>query len=81
MQDVRQALVGKTITGVISRPGKNGLPELIMLALEDGSYMQFVVPSRQHRRARPGRSSEQFTSREVSGYVDTQLPLINSHCG
>ena len=80
MQDVKQALLGKTITGVISRPGKNGVPELLMLALEDGSYMQFVVPSK-NRRSQRKTSSYQSPPHTVDlGTVsapEQQLPLIH----
>lgn len=71
MNPIREALIGKTITGVITRPGRDGLPEILMLALEDGSYMQFVMP--QTRRQRNKASYRQSLNRAEQADVTTVL--------
>lgn len=41
----RQEIVGKRISGVIARPGRNGEPPVVMmLHFEDGSVVEFVSP-------------------------------------
>jgi hypothetical protein len=41
----RQEIVGKRISGVIARPGRNGEPPMVMmLHFEDGSVVEFVSP-------------------------------------
>lgn len=42
---VRNEIVGKCISGVIARPGRNGEPPMVMmLQFEDGSVVEFVSP-------------------------------------
>ena len=42
---VRDEIVGKCITGVIARPGRNGEPPMVMmLQFDDGSVLEFVSP-------------------------------------
>ena len=41
-----QDIIGKTITGVITRgAGRNRNPSLVMLQFSDGSYFEFVSPA------------------------------------
>ena len=84
MQDVKQALLGKTITGVIARPGKDGMPELLMLALEDGSYMQFVMPNKNRRTNRKSHTYGKPSHSADLGAIrskEQQLPLIQGGLG
>lgn len=86
MNPIRDALIGKTITGVITRPGRDGLPEILMLALEDGSYMQFVMPQTRRRQLKSDhrrllKSGEGVTSQNplglmVGGMESQELPLL-----
>lgn len=42
---LRERLVGRTIRGVIARPGREGQPPVVlMLELDDGSVVEFVSP-------------------------------------
>jgi len=42
---VREQIVGKCISGVIARPGRNGEPPMVMmLQFDDGSVVEFVSP-------------------------------------
>ena len=42
---VREEIVGKTISGVIARPGRNGEPPMVMMMqFDDGSVFEFVSP-------------------------------------
>ncbi len=42
----RQDIIGKTITGVITRDaGRSRNPSLVMLQFSDGSYFEFVSPA------------------------------------
>lgn len=42
---VREQIVGKSISGVIARPGREGEPPMVMmLQFEDGSVLEFVSP-------------------------------------
>jgi len=44
-RDVRDQIVGKCISGVIARPGRNGEPPMVMmLQFDDGSVVEFVSP-------------------------------------
>jgi len=65
-RDVRNEIVGKCITGVIARPGRDGEPPMVMmLQFDDGSALEFVSPrsdrvlrnalahTRRESRARP----------------------------
>lgn len=41
----REQIVGRTISGVIARPGRDGEPPVvIMLRFEDGGVVEFVSP-------------------------------------
>lgn len=42
---VRDEIVGKCISGIIARPGRNGEPPMVMmLQFDDGSVVEFVSP-------------------------------------
>lgn len=42
---IRDQMVGKCISGVIARPGKNGEPPMVMMMqFDDGSVLEFVSP-------------------------------------
>lgn len=42
---VRDQIVGKCISGVIARPGREGEPPMVMmLQFDDGSVLEFVSP-------------------------------------
>lgn len=44
-REFREEIVGKTISAVIARPGREGQPPLVlMLRFEDGSVVEFVSP-------------------------------------
>lgn len=41
----RERIVGRTISGVIARPGRDGEPPVVMmLRFEDGGVVEFVSP-------------------------------------
>lgn len=41
----REEIVGKRISGVIARPGRDGQPPVVlMLRFDDGSVVEFVSP-------------------------------------
>ena len=67
---VRNEIVGKCISGVIARPGRNGEPPMVMmLQFDDGSVVEFVSP----RSDRLLRSAIDQTRRQRSGGA-TQCP-------
>jgi hypothetical protein len=42
---LRDRIVGRTITGVVARPGREGEPPMVMMMqFEDGSVVEFVSP-------------------------------------
>lgn len=42
---LRDRIVGRTITGVVARPGRKGEPPMVMmLQFEDGDVVEFVSP-------------------------------------
>jgi hypothetical protein len=75
----RQEIVGKRISGVIARPGRNGEPPMVMmLHFEDGSVVEFVSPrgDRVLRRALSQSQVSRGTRHEANGPTDSlQLPL------
>ncbi|WP_376695305.1 hypothetical protein [Wenzhouxiangella sp. EGI_FJ10305] len=43
--EFRDEIVGKTISGVIARPGRKGEPPVVMMMrFDDGSVVEFVSP-------------------------------------
>jgi hypothetical protein len=44
-REFRDRIVGKTISSVVARPGRNGQPPVVlMMQFEDGSVVEFVSP-------------------------------------
>ncbi|AKS42521.1 hypothetical protein [Wenzhouxiangella marina] len=44
-REFRNRIVGKTIVGVVARPGRNGQPPVVlMLQFDDGEVVEFVSP-------------------------------------
>ncbi|MFU8876645.1 MAG: hypothetical protein ACNA7E_00780 [Wenzhouxiangellaceae bacterium] len=44
-REFRNAIVGKTIAGVVARAGRKGEPPMVMmLQFEDGNVVEFVSP-------------------------------------
>jgi len=67
---IRDEIVGKTISGVIARPGRVGEPPIVMmLRFEDGSVVEFVSPRSDRLLRRAVRSCDD------SGQAQSQLPL------
>ena len=61
---VRNEIVGKCISGVIARPGRNGEPPMVMmLQFDDGSVVEFVSP----RSDRLLKSAIEQTRRQRGG--------------
>ncbi len=75
----RQEIVGKRISGVIARPGRNGEPPVVMmLHFEDGSVVEFVSPrsDRLLKRAVAESQNGGLGDGSLSGPEDAmQLPL------
>lgn len=68
---LRDEIVGKTISGVIARPGREGEPPVVMmLRFDDGSVVEFVSP-------RSDRLLRQAVNRSDAAAVEVQpqLPL------
>ncbi len=78
--EFRDEIVGKRISGVIARPGRNGQPPVVlMLSFDDGSVVEFVSPrSDRLLRGSLGRSSRGERGRPV---MDGQLELIPALSG
>lgn len=69
-RQLRDQIVGKRISGVIARPGREGEPPVVMmLRFDDGSVVEFVSP-RSDRLLR--RAVEQANQ---PGQPQSQLPL------
>ncbi len=62
-QGIRQCdLAGKTIAGIVARPGPNGHPVVMMLQFDDGTCLEFVTPAGERELKRqagqaPGQGS------------------------
>ncbi|MFN2333270.1 MAG: hypothetical protein ABR550_02445 [Wenzhouxiangellaceae bacterium] len=71
---VRERIVGKCISGVIARPGRNGEPPMVMMMqFDDGSVLEFVSPrsDRVLRTAiRQTRSRQSDPSAGFTGQLD-----------
>ena len=58
MMHDRQDIIGKTITGVITRgAGRRRNPSLVMLQFSDGSYFEFVSPAALNSLTRCGANT------------------------
>lgn len=72
---VRNEIVGKCISGVIARPGRNGEPPMVMmLQFEDGSVLEFVSP-RSDRVLKDAITHTRKQGRSGSGKCPDQLAL------
>ncbi len=75
----REEIVGRTISGVIARPGKAGEPPVVlMLRFDDGSVVEFVSPRSDRllkRSLRGGRSATVELLERNDGSEAAQLPL------
>ena len=68
MKTEAKSIIGKTITGVISRPSNGGLPAIMVLQFSDGSCFEFVSPA-----ARRAVSCQPRPGRLNAGAIDTFL--------
>lgn len=67
---IREEIVGKTISGVIARPGRAGEPPVVMMMrFDDGSVVEFVSPRSDLLLRRAVRHCEE------AGQAQPQLPL------
>ncbi len=67
---LRDEIVGKTISGVIARPGRRGEPPVVMMMrFDDGSVVEFVSPRSDRLLRQAVRGSSE------AGQVQSQLPL------
>jgi len=67
---IRDEIVGKTISGVIARPGGAGEPPVVMMMrFDDGSVVEFVSPRSDRLLRRAIRQPDEH------GQVQPQLPL------
>ena len=78
-REFRQEVVGKQISGVIARPGRDGEPPVVlMLRFEDGSVVEFVSP-RSDRLLRKALVESRETAMADAGFSgredSAQLPL------
>lgn len=77
-REFRDQIVGKTITSVVARPGRNGQPPVVlMLQFDDGSVVEFVSPrsDRLLRRSLHAASADAVQSGVSRGAELIQLPL------
>lgn len=66
----RDEIVGKTISGVIARPGGEGEPPVVMMMrFDDGSVVEFVSPRSDRLLRRAVRQSD------AGAEAQPQLPL------
>lgn len=77
-RQLREDIVGRTISGVIARPGRDGEPPVVlMLRFEDGSVVEFVSPrsDRLLRRALRQSVAGPLVHGRVADQGSTQLSL------
>ena len=68
----RQEVVGKRISGVIARPGRDGQPPVVlMLRFEDGSVVEFVSP-RSDRLLRKALTESRNAALAGDGFADQE---------
>ncbi|MEM9184281.1 MAG: hypothetical protein AAGB27_14100 [Pseudomonadota bacterium] len=66
-QRASQSVIGKTVTGIISKPVSGGRESLLMLQFSDGSCFEFVSPAAQRALSRrSGRTSAADTAADNS---------------
>ncbi|MCC5865666.1 MAG: hypothetical protein JJU31_11140 [Wenzhouxiangella sp.] len=74
--EFRDQIVGKRISGVIARPGRNGQPPVVlMLSFDDGSVVEFVSP-RSDRLLRRALRPEPGNGGLVPDLAANQLELM-----
>jgi len=74
-REVRNEIVGKCISGVIARPGRNGEPPMVMmLQFDDGSVVEFVSP-RSDRLLKSAFEQTRRQGRDRSAACPDQLAL------
>ncbi len=76
-RQLRERIVGRTISGVIARPGGDGEPPVVMLLrFEDGSVVDFVSP-RSDRLLRQALAESRSAAAEwpALGSVEAGLQL------
>lgn len=72
---VRDEIVGKCISGVIARPGRDGEPPMVMmLQFDDGSVVEFVSP-RSDRLLKTAIGQTRRQGRDNSVQCPDQLAL------
>ena len=67
---IRDEIVGKTISGVIARPGRKGEPPVVMMMrFDDGSVVEFVSPRSDRLLRQAMRGGDELAQEQP------QLPL------
>ncbi len=77
-REFRDQIVGKTISSVVARPGRNGQPPVVlMMQFDDGSVVEFVSPrsDRLLRRCLQAAPTSGVVNEQGSGLELIQLPL------
>lgn len=76
-REFREEIVGKTISGVIARPGREGQPPVVlMLRFEDGSVVEFISPrSDRLLRRSLGPAGHPWTAEKCPAEPGPQLTL------
>lgn len=72
---LRERIVGRTISGVVARPGRGGEPPMVMmLQFEDGEVVEFVSP-RSDAVLRDALAHSKRSAQASSGGAPDQLAL------
>ncbi len=80
--EFRDEIVGKRITGVIARPGKEGQPPVVlMLSFDDGSVVEFVSPRSDRLLRRSLRCSSARDQVAARSSTAAQLELMPPPAG
>lgn len=75
-RELRDEIVGRTIAGVIARPGRTGEPPVVlMMRFDDGSVIEFVSPRSDRLLKRSLRSSASAMAPGRPGRNESQLTL------
>lgn len=75
MENNPRSIIGKTITGIISRPGRNGRKEVLLMQFSDGSCFELVSPLAR----RLARSSHRETEEaELAAPAQLSLGTLDS---
>ncbi|GEM_PF-3079029 len=79
--EFREQIVGKRISAVIAKPGRNGQPpEVLMMQFDDGSVVEWVSPRSDAvlRRALSQRPKRAPQRSHLAGPEGLQLPLMEA---